>query len=87
MKTDGGKVFLVGAGPGDPGLLTCKALRLLEEADVVLHDDLVGDEILALIPQATRKHNVGKRCGRKNIQHAVRYTEMAPNRFKDFWRN
>ena len=68
MKTSGGKVWLVGAGPGDPDLLTCKALRLLEEADVVLHDDLVSKEILALIPRATRKQNVGKRCGKKNIQ-------------------
>ena len=68
MKTNGGKVWLVGAGPGDPDLLTCKALRLLEEADVVLHDDLVSKEILALIPSATRKQSVGKRCGKKNIQ-------------------
>ena len=68
MKTNGGKVWLVGAGPGDPDLLTCKALRLLEEADVVLHDDLVSKEILALIPRATRKQSVGKRCGKKNIQ-------------------
>jgi uroporphyrin-III C-methyltransferase len=68
MKTSAGKVWLVGAGPGDPDLLTCKALRLLEEADVVLHDDLVSPEILALIPHATRKQNVGKRCGKKNIQ-------------------
>lgn len=68
MKTDSGKVWLVGAGPGDPELLTCKALRLLEEADVVLHDDLVSAEILALIPASTRKQNVGKRCGKKDIQ-------------------
>lgn len=68
MKASTGKVWLVGAGPGDPELLTCKALRLLEEADVVLHDDLVGAEILALIPASTRKQNVGKRCGKKNIQ-------------------
>jgi uroporphyrin-III C-methyltransferase len=62
-----GKVYLVGAGPGDPELLTRKALRLLRAADVVLHDDLVAPEILALIPPTVRLHNVGKRCGRKSI--------------------
>jgi uroporphyrin-III C-methyltransferase len=62
-----GKVYLVGAGPGDPELLTLKALRLLKAADVVLHDDLIGPEILALISPGTQVLNVGKRCGRKNI--------------------
>lgn len=65
-----GKVFLVGAGPGDPELLTIKALRVLESADVVLHDDLIGAEILALIPPTAQVRNVGKRCGRKSIQQA-----------------
>ena len=63
-----GKVFLVGAGPGDPELLTVKALRVLRSADVVLHDDLIGAEILALIPETAQVRNVGKRCGRKSIQ-------------------
>jgi uroporphyrin-III C-methyltransferase len=63
-----GKVFLVGAGPGDPELLTLKALRVLQAADVVLHDDLIGREILALIPKSAEVRNVGKRCGRKGIQ-------------------
>ena len=63
-----GKVFLVGAGPGDPELLTLKALRVLQAADVVLHDDLIGPEILELIPKSAEIRNVGKRCGRKNIQ-------------------
>ncbi|MBV9182692.1 MAG: uroporphyrinogen-III C-methyltransferase, partial [Acidobacteria bacterium] len=60
----GGKVFLVGAGPGDPELLTLKAAKLLRSADVVLHDELVSAEILALIPHRARLVNVGKRSGR-----------------------
>ena len=62
-----GNVYLVGAGPGDPELLTLKALRLLRTAEAVLHDDLVAPEILKLIPSSTQIHNVGKRCGKKKI--------------------
>jgi uroporphyrin-III C-methyltransferase/precorrin-2 dehydrogenase/sirohydrochlorin ferrochelatase len=61
-----GKIWLVGAGPGDPELLTIKALRLLQSANVVLHDDLVPQTILDLAPRA-EVVNVGKRCGFKNI--------------------
>jgi len=63
-----GKVYLVGAGPGDPELLTLKALRLLRTADVVLHDDLVAPEILNLASPAARLQNVGKRSGEKKIR-------------------
>ncbi|MGA8492466.1 MAG: uroporphyrinogen-III C-methyltransferase [Terriglobales bacterium] len=62
-----GKVYLVGAGPGDPELLTLKAARVLKQADVVLHDDLVSTQILQLAPAHAQVRNVGKRCGKKNI--------------------
>jgi uroporphyrin-III C-methyltransferase len=62
-----GKVYLVGAGPGDPELLTLKALKLLKSADVVLHDDLIRAEILALVPSSTQLLNVGKRFGSKRV--------------------
>jgi uroporphyrin-III C-methyltransferase len=61
-----GKVYLVGAGPGDPELLTLKAYKALTSADVVLHDDLIGSEILALAPKTAQVRNVGKRCGKKS---------------------
>lgn len=60
-------ISLVGAGPGDPELLTLKALRRLKEADLVLYDALVPEAILALAPQAHRFF-VGKRAGRKSIK-------------------
>ena len=62
-----GRVYLVGAGPGDPELLTRKAWRVLQTADVVLHDDLVSEEILRVLPRVARVVNVGKRCGTKGI--------------------
>lgn len=60
-----GKVYLIGAGPGDPELLTLKAARLIAAADVVLHDSLVGRQILRMIPPSAEIVDVGKRAGHK----------------------
>jgi uroporphyrin-III C-methyltransferase len=60
-----GKVYLVGAGPGDPELLTVKAARILAVANIVLHDSLVSREVLARVSAGANIIDVGKRCGRK----------------------
>ena len=67
----GGKVYLVGSGPGDPEYLTVKARRLLREADIVLHDKLPGPDIIALIPEPARV-DVGNRAhGERTSQEAI----------------
>jgi len=62
-----GKVYFVGAGPGDPDLLTRKAWNVLRSAEVVLHDALVSAEILSIVPAGATLCNVGKRCGAKSV--------------------
>src|SRR5256712_1294718 len=62
-----GRVYFVGAGPGDPDLLTRKAWSVLRSADVVLHDALVSPRILSIVPAGAILCNVGKRCGAKSI--------------------
>jgi len=65
-----GVVYLVGAGPGDPELLTLRAVRLLQTADVILPDDLVSDEVLSLVSPSALVVPVGKRCGQPRITQA-----------------
>src|SRR5713226_5605553 len=60
-----GKVYLVGAGPGDAELLTLKAARILAQANIVLYDSLVSGEVLAMAPPTAELVDVGKRCGKK----------------------
>ena len=62
-KKEPGKVWLVGAGPGDVGLFTMKGAQVLEQADVVVYDSLVGQGILTRIPASAKLINVGKRAG------------------------
>jgi uroporphyrin-III C-methyltransferase len=62
-----GVVYLVGAGPGDPELLTLKAVRLLQTADVVLHDDLVPEVVLDHVSPTAEVVSVGKRCKNRRV--------------------
>lgn len=63
-----GSVYIIGAGPGDPELLTMKAYRLIQSADVVLYDWLVSEELMRLVPAAAIRQFVGKRCGRHSFK-------------------
>ncbi len=71
-----GRVVLVGAGPGDPGLLTLKGLRALNEADVILHDRLVSAEVLALARRDAERITVGKRLGENHNATQARIHEL-----------
>lgn len=69
-KPEIGSVYLVGAGPGDAELLTLKAYRLIQSADVILYDYLVSDEIKALFPASIKAVYVGKKCGHHSMTQA-----------------
>jgi uroporphyrin-III C-methyltransferase/precorrin-2 dehydrogenase/sirohydrochlorin ferrochelatase len=71
-----GKVYFVGAGSGDPELLTRKAWRILSEAEVVLHDALVAPELLLVPPASALILDVGKRCGQKSTAQAEIHAMM-----------
>ncbi|MGZ5966379.1 MAG: uroporphyrinogen-III C-methyltransferase, partial [Polyangiales bacterium] len=66
-RRDAGTVYLVGAGPGDPDLLTVKAARLLARAEVLAYDELISEEILALAPEDCERIPVGRRA--KGCRH------------------
>ena len=67
-----GEVYLVGAGPGDPELLTLRALKLMQRADVALYDNLISPDVLALLPTATERIYVGK----ERANHTMRQEEI-----------
>src|SRR5512141_2513371 len=67
-----GEVYLVGAGPGDPELLTLRALKLMQCADVALYDNLISSEVLDLLPPSTERIYVGKR----RADHTMRQEEI-----------
>lgn len=71
-KSSGGKVFLVGAGPGDPELLTLRAVRLLEKADVVVYDHLVSSAVLGFVTPAAERIYAGKRRN----EHTMRQEQI-----------
>ena len=70
-KKEMGKVWLVGAGPGDVGLFTMKGAQVLDEADVVVYDSLVGQGILTRIPASAKLINVGKRAGHHTMSQEM----------------
>jgi len=70
LSAQPGHVYLAGAGPGDPGLLTLRTVRLLETADRILPDDLISGEVLALANPSAEIIPVGKRCGQPRITQA-----------------
>lgn len=66
-----GKVWLVGAGPGDPGLLTLRAFQVLQEAEVILYDRLVSEEVLSLANPTAERIYVGKHAGEPHLQEEI----------------
>ncbi|MBQ4832549.1 uroporphyrinogen-III C-methyltransferase [Pseudoalteromonas sp. MMG010] len=80
-----GKVYLIGAGPGDPELITVKANRLMQAADIVLYDWLVSDELIKTLPRKCKRVFVGKRAGKHSMKQneicdlLVHYAQLGLN--------
>jgi len=72
LQSDGGRVYLVGAGPGDPDLLTLRAVRVLQKADVVVYDNLVSPGVLDFVPAASERIYAGKRRN----EHTLRQEQI-----------
>ena len=66
MTARSGTIYLVGAGPGDPGLITVRGRQILESADVVVHDRLISCRLLECVRAEARLEDVGKMPGRKS---------------------
>ncbi|MDP2767388.1 MAG: uroporphyrinogen-III C-methyltransferase [Candidatus Methanoperedens sp.] len=77
-----GKVYLVGSGPGDPELLTIKAKRLIESAEVILYDQLPGEAILNMLPGSAERIDVGKYAGKHKLSQ-WQINELLVNRAKE----
>tara|TARA_B100000700_G_C15047532_1_gene858661 strand:- start:1140 stop:1934 length:795 start_codon:yes stop_codon:yes gene_type:complete len=82
-KINEGTVYLVGAGPGDPELLTVKAMRLLEKCDALVYDALIPEEFLKFIPLSCKCCFVGKRCGQPSVTQA-KINKLLVELAKDF---
>ena len=78
-----GKVYLVGAGPGHSGLLTLKGHQLLQEADVVVYDRLVGESILAMIPPRVERIDVGKLPGDESFKRQIEINQLLVKKAKE----
>ncbi|KCZ72557.1 uroporphyrin-III C-methyltransferase [Candidatus Methanoperedens nitroreducens] len=82
LRTQKGKVYLVGSGPGDPELLTIKAKRLIESAEVILYDQLPGEAILDMLPESAERIDVGKYAGCHKLSQ-WQINELLVNRAKE----
>ncbi len=71
VQSNEGIVYICGAGPGDPNLITVRCLNLMRKCDIILYDRLVGNEIISQIPIGTKKVYVGKSIGSSGLQHHI----------------